>query len=247
MWYAQSSSRRTRQMMVDGAVLSWAALWAVVAVTAYRLAQLLGQPAPGGTEGGTEGSRFSAELAEAGVTAARVPLVGGTLDAALRAVGGAGDRLVSAGGGGPHLVDVLAATGALALLVLPVGLVLTVWLPRRLRWSRQAVAARELATSDDGRELLALRALMRPLDEVARTATALPDATPGSLAEGWREGDPDTLDVLAEAELRRLGLRPAWPSPAPPLPVPVTGSKPPEPKPPEPRSPDRLAVSPSGD
>ncbi|WP_338696454.1 hypothetical protein V2W30_13600 [Streptomyces sp. Q6] len=48
-----------------------------------------------------------------------------------------------------------------------------------------------------------------PLDEVGRTADALPDSTPGSLAEGWREGDPATLDALAEAELVRLGLRAA--------------------------------------
>ncbi|NDZ98444.1 hypothetical protein G3I28_03695, partial [Streptomyces sp. SID10116] len=34
----------------------------------------------------------------------------------------------------------------------------------------------------------------------------IPDATPGSLAWGWRHGDPETLDALAEAELERLGL-----------------------------------------
>ncbi|MFP3991328.1 hypothetical protein U9R90_28450 [Streptomyces sp. E11-3] len=204
MFYAQSSSRRTRQMIVDGAVLLWAALWAAVAVTAYRLAQLLAQPAKG-----AEGSGFSAELTAAGATAARVPLVGGKLDATLRTVAGAGDRFATAGGGSQQAVDALAAAGAVALFVLPVGLALALWLPRRLRWTRQASAARDLATSEDGRELLALRTLMRPLDEVARTATALPDATPGSLAEGWRNGDPETLDMLADAELFRLGLRSA--------------------------------------
>lgn len=79
----------------------------------------------------------------------------------------------------------------------------------RLRWTRQAAAAHELAASDDGRELLALRSLLRPLDEVAATADAIPDATPGSLAEGWRNADPATLDALAEAELEQLGLRTA--------------------------------------
>ncbi|MHC0434010.1 hypothetical protein ACX6XY_28160 [Streptomyces sp. O3] len=207
MWYAQSSSRRTRQMIVDGAVLVWAALWAAAGFAAYRLGQLLAQPAEGGAA--VAGSRFSAELAEAGAAAARVPLVGGGLDAALRTAADAGDRVARAGGGSPQAVDVLATAGALALFVLPVGLALALWLPRRLRWTRQACAARELAACEDGRELLALRALLRPLDEVARTATALPDATPGSLAEGWRNGDPQTLDLLADAELFRLGLRSA--------------------------------------
>lgn len=118
--------------------------------------------------------------------------------------------------------------------MIPVGLMLTVWLPRRIRWTRQAAAAQELASTEDGRELLALRALLRPLDELAATAELLPAATggtpdqdpdvdpgvdpdldldvppdpgPGSLAKGWREADPVVLDALADAELQRLGLR----------------------------------------
>ncbi|MER7204996.1 hypothetical protein ABT363_46275, partial [Streptomyces sp. NPDC000188] len=126
----------------------------------------------------------------------------------------------------------LAVLGAVALFVIPVGLMLTVWLPRRIRWTRQAAAAQELASTEDGRELLALRALLRPLDELAATAELLPaapggtpdqdpdpgvdpdldldvppDPGPGSLAKGWREADPVVLDALADAELQRLGLR----------------------------------------
>ncbi|MFC7305543.1 hypothetical protein ACFQVC_15090 [Streptomyces monticola] len=204
MWYAQNSGRRTRQMIGDGAVLLWTALWAAVAMIAYRLVQMLSRPAE---DVETAGRSFSSGLTNAGTTAARVPLVGGKLDAALRNVAGAGDKLASAGDGGQTAVDALAAIGAVGLFALPVGLVLALWLPRRLRWARQAAAAQELAESEDGRELLALRSLLRPLDEVARTASFLPDASPGSLAEGWRNGEPETLDALAEAELVRLGLR----------------------------------------
>ncbi|MFI6942699.1 hypothetical protein ACIBI4_25790 [Streptomyces sp. NPDC050418] len=207
MWYAQNPGRRTRQMIGDGAVLLWTLLWAAVALLTFRLVQLLSGPA----DGGPAGRRFSDGLTTAGSTASKVPLVGGRIDRAFRDVAGAGDRLASTGDDGGTAVDVLAATGSLALFLLPVGLVLALWLPRRLRWSRQAVAAQELAASDDGRELLALRALLRPLDDVsylARTA-GHPDTTPGSLAEGWRSGDPHTLDLLAEAELERLGLRTA--------------------------------------
>ncbi|SDK63301.1 hypothetical protein [Streptomyces indicus] len=208
MWYAQNPGRRTRQLIGDGAVLLWTLLWAAVALIAYRLVQLLSGPAE---DVETAGRRFSSGLTTAGSTASKVPFVGGKLDAALRNVAGAGDKLADAGDNGGTAVDALAAAGSVALFLLPVGLVLALWLPRRLRWSRQAMAARELAASDDGRELLALRALLRPLDEVshlARTADH-PDTTPGSLAEGWRGGDPETLDILAEAELERLGLRTA--------------------------------------
>ncbi|NGO79704.1 hypothetical protein G6045_29210 [Streptomyces sp. YC504] len=208
MWYAQNPGRRTRQMIGDGAVLLWALLWAALAFIAYRLVQLLSGPAQ---DVETAGERFSSGLTTAGSTASKVPFVGGKLDEALRNVAGAGDKLADAGDNGGTAVDALALTGSLALFLLPVGLVLALWLPRRLRWSRQAVAAQELAASDDGRELLALRALLRPLDEVASLARTadLPDASAGSLAEGWRGGDPDTLDLLAEAELERLGLRTA--------------------------------------
>ncbi|NBE54104.1 hypothetical protein [Streptomyces boluensis] len=212
MWYAQNSGRRTRQLLGDGAVLLWTALWAAVAMIAYRLAQMVFRPLPntGAGHGLGPGSAGSGSgFGQVGRSAAKVPLVGERLDAALRDMAGAGDRLAQAGDSSRAVVEVLTAVGAAGVFLLPVGLVLALWLPRRLRWSRQAAAAHELGASEDGRELLALRALMRPLDELARTATTLQDATPGSLAEGWREGDPETLDALAEAELVRLGLRTA--------------------------------------
>jgi len=195
MWYAQNSRRRMRQLLGDAAVLLWTVLWTVAATVTYRLAQVLPHPdaAPGPSGHGSG-------LGHADRSDAEVPLVGQPMDAALRDVAGAGD-------GSRAAVDTLAAIGAVGVFLLPVGLVVALWLPRRLRWSRQVTAAQELATSEDGRELLALRALLRPLDEVARTAKTLKDATPGSLAEGWREGDPETLAALAEAELVRLGLR----------------------------------------
>jgi hypothetical protein len=177
MWYAHQPGRRTRQIIGDGAVLLWTGGWAAAAVLAHR--------ARSGAGGGLHG------LPGAG---GPMPLVGG--HGALRDVAFAE----------PASIGVLAVVSAAVVFVVPVGLVLAVWLPRRMRWVRQAAAARDLAATEDGRELLALRTLLRPLDDVGRTAGALPDSTPGSLAEGWREGDPATLDALAEAELTRLGL-----------------------------------------
>jgi hypothetical protein len=217
MWYAHNPGRRALQLLGDGAALLWIALWAAAALAAHRLAQTASQPAQ---------------------HRPRIPLLGSSVDGALRGVAHAGDRIVSAAPApqGPAAAQALAVLGAVALFVIPVGLMLTVWLPRRIRWTRQAAAAQELASTEDGRELLALRALLRPLDELAATAELLPaapggapdqdpdmdpdmdldpdldldvppDPGPGSLAKGWREADPVVLDALAHAELQRLGLR----------------------------------------
>ncbi|MCX4667225.1 hypothetical protein OG453_11225 [Streptomyces sp. NBC_01381] len=196
MWYAQNYGLRARQITGDGAILLWIAFWSTAAVVTYRLASKFAFPAAG--------SAASAPApGSPGSPAARLPLVGHRVDSALRGVADAADT------GDPVIVRAAVTAGAVAVFLVPVGLVLGSWLPRRLRWTRQAAAAHELAASDDGRELLALRSLLRPLDEVAATADAIPDATPGSLAEGWRNADPATLDALAEAELERLGLRTA--------------------------------------
>ncbi|MEV5610296.1 hypothetical protein [Streptomyces sp. NPDC052225] len=186
MWYAHQPARRTRQIIGDGAALLWTAGWAVTAAVAHRLFTAAApHPQP------------------------RLPLLGPRMNGTLHDVARAGDRLADAAPAGAGPAQLLALVAAGALFAVPVGLLLVLWLPRRLRWVRQAAAARDLAATEDGRELLALRALLRPLDEVGRTADALPDSTPGSLAEGWREGDPATLDALAAAELVRLGLRAA--------------------------------------
>ncbi|WP_199837696.1 hypothetical protein [Streptomyces sp. NRRL S-1521] len=184
MWYAQNSARRTHQLVGDAVVFLWTALWATAAVVSYRLTCLLAVP------------RALREHRSP------FPLIGGSVDSAVRQVADAADGLH------PVLVRVGVTVGALALFVVPVGVLLAVWLPRRLRWVRRAGAARDLAASEDGRDLLALRSLLRPLDELAATASEIPGSTVGSLAGGWRQGDPEILDALADAELDRLGLLP---------------------------------------
>ncbi|MCX5081691.1 hypothetical protein ACFC18_24215 [Streptomyces sp. NPDC056121] len=157
MWYAHNPGRRARQLLGDGAALLWTALWAAVALAMHRLVQPASPPAP---------------------HRPRIPLLGSSVDGALRGVAHAGDRIVSAAPApqGPAAAQALAVLGTAALFLIPVGLMLTVWLPRRIRWTRQAAAAQELAGTEDGRELLALRALLRPLDELAATAELLPAA-----------------------------------------------------------------------
>ncbi|MFD3560037.1 hypothetical protein ACFWVU_10230 [Streptomyces sp. NPDC058686] len=182
MWYAHNPGRRARQLLGDGAALLWTALWAAAALAAHQLVQPASQSA---------------------AHRPRIPLLGSSVDGALRGVAHAGNRIVSAAPApqGPAAAQALAVLGAVALFVIPVGLMLTVWLPRRIRWTRQAAAAQDLAATEDGRELLALRALLRPLDELAATAELLPtqpDGTPGEDQDP--DQDPD-LDLELDLEL----------------------------------------------
>ena len=88
----------------------------------------------------------------------------------------------------------------LLLLLHAVGMVLALWLPRRLRWAREATAANRILSAEDATELLAVRA-------VAHRGLAQLAGLPTGTVRGWRTGDPEAAAVLAALELRALGLR----------------------------------------
>ena len=105
-----------------------------------------------------------------------------------------------AGQSAQDAVATLATVLAVVLVVLPVGWLLLRWLPWRLRYAREAGAARQLLTGTPDLEILAARALATaPLPRLA----ALPAGTGGA----WHAGDPATVRALAGLELARLGLR----------------------------------------
>jgi hypothetical protein len=95
-------------------------------------------------------------------------------------------------------------------VVLPVAWLLMRWLPWRLRYAREAGAARRLLTGTPDLDILAARALATaPLSRLA-------DLPPGT-GRAWHAGDPDALRTLAALELGRLGLRlPVTPGPTTP-------------------------------
>ncbi|MGO4958027.1 hypothetical protein ACTQ49_12305 [Luteococcus sp. Sow4_B9] len=97
------------------------------------------------------------------------------------------------------LVQQLAlATGWMTFL-LPTLLALVLWLPRRLRFVRNAAAARNLVDADADLQLFALRAMANlPIDRLARI-------TPDPVGE-WQRGNADVIRRLAALELERTGL-----------------------------------------
>jgi hypothetical protein len=194
--YADRPAAALRQVLTDLLVVVWVWFWVWAALRLHDLVEKLAVP---GQKLENAGGGIADNLADAGNRINSVPAVGDALASPFEKAAEAARSVAEAGRDQQELVGDLALALALALLVFPLGLVLLVWLPLRVRWIRRAGAAAALRTAPAGRDLLALRALAtQPL---RRLAALGPD-----VAESWRRGDDSTVDALAALELRRLGL-----------------------------------------
>ncbi|GAA2831296.1 hypothetical protein [Crossiella cryophila] len=196
--YADHQSRRTAQLLADlGALLIIAvSIW--LALDLYDLVSKLRAP---GVELVEAGGSLRELSASAAAQAGRLPLVGDELAAALGRGSAVADRLVDAGNKQMSAVDSTALWLSVLLVLVPVSLLLVSWLPLRMRFVRQATAARRLTRLGEAQvDLLALRGLANlPLHTLAKPGVDLVGA--------WRSGDREAVELLARAELRRLGLR----------------------------------------
>jgi hypothetical protein len=194
--YADRPAAALRQVFTDLLVVAWVWFWVWAALRLHDLVEKLAVP---GQKLENAGGGIADNLADAGNRINSVPAVGDALASPFEKAAEAARSVAEAGREQQELVGDLALALALALLVFPLGLVLLVWLPLRVRWMRRAGAAAALRAAPAGRDLLALRALAtQPL---RRLAALGPD-----VAESWRRGDDSTVDALAALELRRLGL-----------------------------------------
>jgi hypothetical protein len=126
--------------------------------------------------------------------------VGDELSAPFDALAEASGSVSGAGQAAQDAVGTLAAMLAVVLVVLPVGWLLLRWLPARLRYAREAGAARRLLSGTPDLDVLAARALATaPLSRLA--------ALPAGTGAAWRTGNPAATRTLAALELGRLGLR----------------------------------------
>jgi hypothetical protein len=193
--YAERPVTRSRQIIVDVAVVVWAWAWAEAAAWLYRLVMRLAVP---GQRLEDAGRGLSDNLTGAGNKVGELP-GGGAIGAPLRRAAAAAAGVADAGADQQAAVGDLATVLGVLTVVVPVGLVLLVWLPLRLRWIRRASAAARLRADVPGRDLLALRALTR---QPLRRLTAIDP----EIATAWRRGDPDAVRRLADLELGALGL-----------------------------------------
>jgi hypothetical protein len=195
--YAQDPVRRTRQLAADAGMLAWVLLWVLVARTVHAAVLVLAEP---GRAVEDLGDSVAGNMASAAGVAEDVPVVGDELAAPFGALADAGGSVTGAGQAAQDAVGTLATVLAVVLVLLPVGWLLLRWLPWRLRWAREAGAARQLLTGTPDLHLLAARAVATaPLPRLA----TLPSGT----GAAWQAGDPAAVRALAGLELRRLGLR----------------------------------------
>jgi hypothetical protein len=197
LWYAELPGRWLRQLFVDLAVVCWAVFWVWLAVHVHGQIVHAAGPGTGLISAGT-GLRdtFQSAAHDAG----GVPIIGHQLADSLGAGTRAGTTLVNAGNSEVQQVRQLAFWTAFALVAGPLALVLSVWLPLRVRYALQAGFVRSMVRSGHHADLLALRAL------TSLSPRRLLALGPG-VAEGWRAGDADVTAALMSAECARLGLR----------------------------------------
>jgi hypothetical protein len=196
--YADRPTTLVRQLLTDALVVLWVYAWIRGAFWVQDQVQKLGVP---GQKLEAAGTGVADNLADAGAKAGRVPLVGDDLTAPFTRAADAARGVADAGRQQQQAVHTMGWVAAVLVLVIPLGLVLLLWLPLRLRWMHRAAVAVKVRDQPAGNDLLALRALAsRPLNELAALG---PD-----VARSWRDGDPATVRALAGLELRELGLRP---------------------------------------
>jgi len=187
---------RARQVSADvlaiAAIILFAALGIATATLISALADL-------GRSIEDAGREFQSTMTDAAATIGDIPLVGGGAGAPFRDASDAGAALAAAGRDQQQLVHVLAVVAGLAVALIPIALILRHWLVRRLVFARRATAARALAGTVGGVELLALRALSRGTD---RELLAL---SPDPVAD-WRRGDATVVRRLADLALRDAGV-----------------------------------------
>jgi hypothetical protein len=194
--YAQHPALRTRQLAADLGMLAWLVLWVLVARTVHAAVLVLAEP---GRAVEDLGNSVAGNMDSAAGVAEDVPVVGDELAAPFDALADASGSVSGAGQAAQDAVGTLALVLAVVLVVLPVGWLLLRWLPWRLRYAREAGAARRLAGTAE-LDILAARAMATaPLPRLA--------ALPAGTGAAWHAGDPAAVRALAGVELGRLGLR----------------------------------------
>lgn len=195
--YADTPSRRARQIAADVWFLGWCLLWIWLAVKLNNLIEPLGTP---GAKLEDAGDSLAGNMTSAGDWVDRLPLVGDGMRAPFDKMSEAGQAIADAGASQREIVSELALFLPLTLAFLAITMMFVLWFPLRLRFVVRATAAKRFLQADGDIDLFALRALSRqPLNLLAAI-----DSDP---AGAWRRRDPVAVQALARLELRSEGLR----------------------------------------
>jgi hypothetical protein len=197
-FYADTSVRRTLQIVGDLAAVTWILVWVVIAGKVHDATLELATP---GRKIDSSATDLAGRLRDAGESVSKVPLVGDDVRGPFDGAGSAASGLADAGQQQVAAVDTLATWLGWAVALIPVLMLLWFYLPPRVRFVRRATAGQRYLDSGADLDLFALRAMShQPLHVLA---TVSPDP-----AGAWRRGESEVIDRLARLELRAAGLRP---------------------------------------
>jgi hypothetical protein len=193
-----SSARTVRRL--DAVVAVWIVVWVVLGVVVWHDIGAQAQLATDVIKVGTAVRDTGQALGVVG----GLPLVGGQIGRFADRIENMGAEVQTSGQSSRDAVHRTAAAAGIAIGVLPAVLILSLYLPARMRWRRdvRAVAAELSRSSADPafEQYLARRAV----------AALSWDELRGVAPDPWGAVDREDQRALADAELARLGLsRPA--------------------------------------
>jgi hypothetical protein len=195
--YAKRPGKMVGQLFGDGFVLLWTAGWAIVGIFVHRVIEVLATPA---RETAKAAIGLAENFREAAGEAAKVPVAGEQLRRPFDAASVTLGTLINSANDQVASIERLALIVGWLVFLIPVTIVAAFWLPRRIRFYRQARASQVFLDAVPDLDLFALRAMaVQPLYVLAEISD--------DPVKAWRSGDRAVINQLAELELRRNGLR----------------------------------------
>ena len=195
--YAKRPAKMIGQLVGDGFVVLWAVGWAIVAIFVHRVIEVLATPA---RETARTAMRLAENFRQAAAEAAKVPVAGEQMRRPLDAAAGTLGNLIDSANDQVVSIERLALIVGWLVFLIPVATVVAFWLPRRIRFYRQAHASQVFLDSLADLDLFALRAMAaQPLYVLAEISD--------DPVQAWRSGDREVINKLAEVELKRNGLQ----------------------------------------
>ena len=193
-----SSARAVRRL--DIVIAVWIAVWVVLGVLVWHDIGAQAQLATDVIKVGTAVEDTGRALGVVG----GLPLVGGQIGDFAARIERMGAEVEGSGRSSRDAVRRTAVAAGLGIGLLPAALVLTLYLPARLRWRRDVRAVADALRGSSGdpalEQYLARRAVAALTWDEARAVVADP----------WGALERGDVRALADAELSRLGLtRPA--------------------------------------
>lgn len=196
--YADSEGRRLAQLVGDLVLLVWLYACVQIALVVRDVTLSLAEP---GKQVAEAAGGLADRLRDAGETVGEVPVVGDEVGAPFDGAGDSADQIAGAGASSAAAVADLAFWLSLSIGAIPILIALAIYLPRRVRFIRQATAGQKFIDASEDLDLFALRAIARqPMHVLAKVSH--------DPAGAWRRGDTEVIDALARLELKDAGLSP---------------------------------------